>query len=170
MSSFPGERCQHIKISGDRCGAPALHERDFCRFHDCCGSRELEISTSAAHPAAFFYLPTLEDAASIQATITQVCEHLLHRRLDPKKAGVMLYAMQVASSNLDRLSRENTDQENAQRRAQEFSSSVPASPEAISTAHDVSAPIPPGKPDRLPPGTIQASAQPRRRTDRIKMG
>jgi hypothetical protein len=45
-------------------------------------------------PAAPFFLPVLEDAASIQLAITQVCEHLLHRRLDPKKAGVLLYAMQ----------------------------------------------------------------------------
>jgi hypothetical protein len=164
MSTFPGERCQHIKINGDRCGAPALHERNFCRFHNCCASLEFDISTSAAHPAAFFYLPTLEDAASIQATITQVCEHLLHRRLDPKKAGVVLYAMQVASSNLDRLSKEN-----AQHHTQDSSSSVPASPAAIPAAHDVSGPIPSGNPDRLPPGTIQASAQPRRRADRMKV-
>jgi hypothetical protein len=164
MSSFPGERCQHIKINGDRCGAPALHDRNFCRFHNCCGSLEFDISTSAAHPAAFFYLPTLEDATSIQATITQVCEHLLHRHLDPKKAGVVLYAMQVALSNLDRLSRENT-----QHHTQESSSPVTAPPAPIPTAHEVSGPTPSGNPDRLPPGTIQASARPRRRADRMKV-
>jgi len=160
MSSFPGERCQHIKINGERCGAPALHERNFCRFHNCCRSAEFDISISAAEPAAFFYLPTLEDAASIQATITQVCEHLLHRRLDPKKAGVVLYGMQVALSNLDRLSKENT-----QHHTHESSSSVPAPPEAIPAAHDVSGPTPSDDPDRRPPGTIQACQQrPRRRS------
>ncbi len=163
MSSFPGERCQHIKINGDRCGAPALHERKFCRFHNCCGSVEFDISTSAADPAAFFHLPTLEDAASIQATSTQVCEHLLHRRLDPKKAGVVLYGLQVALSNLDRPSEENT-----QHHTQESSSSVPTPPAAIPTAHDASGSIPSANPDRLPPGTIQASARPRQRADRMK--
>jgi hypothetical protein len=164
MSSFPGERCQHIKINGDRCGAPALHERKFCRFHSCCSSVKFDISTSAAEPAAFFYLPTLEDAASIRATITQVCQHLLHRRLDPKKAGVVLYGMQVALSNLDRLRKENT-----QHHTQESPSYVPAPPEAIPAAHDVFAPIPSGNPDPLPPGTIQASARPRRRADGMKV-
>ncbi len=112
MSNFPGERCQHIKIGGDRCGAPALRDQKFCRFHDYCGEVEVDVSVSAAYPACPFYLPVLEDAASIQYTINQVCEHLLHHRLDAKKAGVMLYAMQIASSNLDRLtgakSEENT--------------------------------------------------------------
>jgi hypothetical protein len=32
----------------------------------------------------------------------------LHRRLDAKKAGVLLYAMQVASSNLDRPSEDKS--------------------------------------------------------------
>lgn len=108
MSIYPGERCQHIKLSGDRCGASALRDQKFCRFHDYCGMVKVDVSVSAAFPATPFYLPVLEDAASIQYTINQVCEHLLHHRLDAKKAGVMLYAMQIASSNLDRLSECNS--------------------------------------------------------------
>lgn len=117
MSSFPIELCQHIKMNGDRCGAPALRDRKFCRFHHCCGAVEVDVSTSATVPAAPFFLPVLEDAASIQLAITQVCEHLLHRRLDPKKAGVLLYAMQVASSNLGRLNNtaDKTQHENQQK-------------------------------------------------------
>src|SRR5450631_625511 len=133
--------CQHVKISGDRCGAPALDDQKLCRFHHFCGSVQVDVSTSAAEPAAPFFLPALEDAASIQLAITQVCEHLLHRRLDAKKAGVLLYAMQVASSNLGRLGKEKT-QENTD----ESPSDAPASSE----------------PDRLPPGTIQACKQRRR--------
>jgi len=114
MSTYPGERCQHIKMNGDRCGASALRDQKFCRFHNCCGSVEVDVSTSAAVPAAPFFLPVLEDAASIQLAITQVCEHLLHRRLDAKKAGILLYAMQVASSNLDRLS-ENKGEDKSQK-------------------------------------------------------
>lgn len=86
------------------------------------------------------------------------------RRLDPKKAGVVLYGMQVALSNLDRLSKENTE-----RQTQQSSSSVAAPPADIPTAPDVSDSTPSGKPDRQPPGTIQASAQPRRRADRMKV-
>lgn len=108
MSTYPGERCQHIKMNGDRCRASALRDRKFCRFHCSCSDVEVDVSTSAAVPAAPFFLPVLEDAASIQLAIAQVCEHLLHRRLDAKKAGVLLYAMQVALSNLNRLNEANS--------------------------------------------------------------
>ena len=169
MSIYPGERCQHIKMSGDHCGAPALRDQKFCRFHNCCGPVEVDVSTSASVPAAPFFLPVLEDAASIQLAITQVCEHLLHRRLDAKKAGILLYAMQVASSNLGRLNEDKsqdrsqkTSEENNRENSLEASSPAPASREAISTGQDGFGSISSGEPDRLPPGTIQACEQPRR--------
>lgn len=141
MSSYPGERCQHIKVSGDRCGAPALHDQKLCRFHNVCRPTRIDVSTSAAEPPAPFLLPILEDASSIQMTITQICEHVLHRRLDAKKAGILLYAMQVASSNLGRLG-----EERAKENPEESPADAPSSSE----------------PDRLPPGTIQACEQRRR--------
>jgi hypothetical protein len=109
MSIYPVESCQRIKMNGSQCGSPALRNRKFCHFHEQCGPVEVDVSTSAAVPAAPFLLPVLEDAASIQLAITQVCEHLLHRRLDTKKAGVLLYAMQVAMSNLHRLSEHKSE-------------------------------------------------------------
>jgi hypothetical protein len=169
MSIFPIELCQHIKMNGDRCGAPALRDQKFCRFHNCRGPVEVDVSTSATVPAAPFLLPVLEDAASIQLAITQVCEHLLHRRLDSKQAGILLYAMQVASSNLGRLNEDKSQDksqkksaENNQENSVEASSPTPAPSEATSTGPDDSGPISSGEPDRLPPGTIQASEQPRR--------
>jgi len=59
-------------------------------------------SGSAQFPTAPFFLPRLDDANSIQRALAKVCQNLLHRRLDPKKAGVLLYAIQLASSNLHR--------------------------------------------------------------------
>ena len=161
MSTYPGERCQHIKMSGDRCRASALRDQRFCRFHNCCGPVQVDVSPSAAEPAAPFFLPVLEDATSIQATITQICEHLLHRRLDAKKAGVLLYAMQVASSNLARLS-EDRSQEKTKENTLQPSSPVPASSEATPISQDDSGSISSLESDRLPPGTIQACEQPRR--------
>jgi hypothetical protein len=143
MSTYPGERCQRVKVNGTQCGSPAIRNTKFCYFHTWCRPAQVDVSTSAAEPPAPFLLPVLEDASSIQLTITQVCEHLLHRRLDPKKAGILLYAMQVASANLGRLSEEKA-QENTN--INESPSDSPASSE----------------PDRLPPGTIQACKQPRR--------
>jgi hypothetical protein len=86
-------------------------------------------------------LPVLEDAASIQLAITQVCEHLLERRLEAKRAGILLYALRVASSNLSRLTQEKTEEN-----TNESPADAPESSD----------------PDRLPPGTSQAGEQRRR--------
>jgi hypothetical protein len=145
MSTYPVKQCQRMKMNGTQCGSPAVRNQKFCYFHQRCNAVQFDVSTSAAEPAALFFLPVLEDAASIQATITQVCEHLLQRRLDPKKAGVMLYAMQVASANLDRLSQENSQE---------------SSPDTLPSETS-------REPNHLPPGTIQACQQPRKRVVRI---
>jgi hypothetical protein len=169
MSTYPGERCQRVKINGTQCGSPAIRDTKFCYFHTWCRPAQVDVSTSAAVPPAPFLLPVLEDAASIQLAITQVCEHLLHRRLDAKKAGILLYAMQVASSNLGRLNQNQgpkksskKNEENAQEKSVEASSPVPASSDATLASQDDSGSISSGEPDRLPPGTIHACEQPRR--------
>ena len=51
-------------------------------------------------PSSHAYLPVFEDAVSIQAAIQDVCEMMLHRRIEPKEASILLYAMQVASTNM----------------------------------------------------------------------
>jgi len=157
-----------MKMNGSRCGSPALRDQKFCYFHERCGPVQVDVSTSAVVPAAPFFLPVLEDAASIQLAITQVCEHLLHRRLDAKKAGILLYAMQVASSNLGRLNEDKSQKKSSEESNQENSNSVEASspatvsPEAVSSGQDSSGSISSAEPDRLPPGTIQACEQSRR--------
>jgi len=45
-------------------------------------------------------LPPFEDANSIQIALMQVVDALLHNRIDTKRAGLVLYALQTASSNL----------------------------------------------------------------------
>ncbi len=45
-------------------------------------------------------LPALEDNNSIQIALMQVIDAILHNRLDNKRAGLVLYALQTASSNL----------------------------------------------------------------------
>jgi hypothetical protein len=45
-------------------------------------------------------LPTLEDGDSIQMALMQVMEALLRDQIDNKLAGLLLYGLQIASSNL----------------------------------------------------------------------
>jgi hypothetical protein len=46
-----------------------------------------------------FSLPPVEDTASIQLALMEVLEALAANQIDPKRAGLLLYGLQVASSN-----------------------------------------------------------------------
>ena len=47
-------------------------------------------------------LPLLEDSASIQVAISQIAAGLLSSRLNARRTGLLLYALQIASQNIDR--------------------------------------------------------------------
>ena len=139
---YSSKTCEMRKVNGDPCTSPALNGKRFCHYHDKMGPSPINIDNDAI-PSSHVYLPQLEDAASIQSAISEVCELMLHRRIEPKEASALFYAMQVASSNLVHKN---------QTRNSETSSLPPASSE----------------PNPLPPGTIQACEQPRRRNRRLR--
>ena len=109
-------QCEHIKANGLRCGSPALRERRYCYFHFCAHDLRRR---RRQHPNAPFVLPLLEDANSIQMAIQQVAEAVLEERIDNKRAGLLLFALQTAASNL-----KNTDFEPKQLREPEEQSSA----------------------------------------------
>ncbi len=92
-------RCQHVKINGTQCGCPALRRRRFCFFHRRVEEQRARIAADqfAQKP---FEVPVLEDANSVQMGLMQVMQMLALRRIEPKTAGLMLYALQTASANL----------------------------------------------------------------------
>jgi len=59
----------------------------------------------------FLSWPTLEDAHSIQFALRQVSLQLLDGAIDAKKAGLLFYALQIASSNLKRMKDETPQPE-----------------------------------------------------------
>ena len=120
--------CKMRKVNGDPCQSPALKGEDFCHYHKVMGPNPVAFDNQTI-PSTHVYLPPLESAASIQAAISEVCELMLHRRIEPKEASALFYAMQVASQNLPPL--------NGMKTTKPDSNSAP---------------------DSLPPGTIQACA------------
>ncbi len=48
-------------------------------------------------------LPPLEDTASIQLALIDVLQALAANQLDPKRAGLLLYGLQVASANVQKM-------------------------------------------------------------------
>jgi len=101
MPNFP-TRCQHIKVNGTQCGCPALRRERLCYFHKRHHNERIALNADRARRSrnVSFDLPVLEDADSIQVSLTQVVRLLLTGQLDPKVAGLTLYALQTASGNL----------------------------------------------------------------------
>jgi len=105
MSYFPS-RCQHIKVNGTQCGSPALRRNRLCFFHKRYQDERIELNTDRARAArprkVSIILPVLEDAESIQVSLTQIMRLIISGQIDGKTAGLLLYALQTASANLAR--------------------------------------------------------------------
>jgi hypothetical protein len=119
--------CQRIKSSGARCRAVALTSSTFCFWHarihrhDNGASREFpdfycpentvanrkddaEVDDAYAGLRANYpisnELPPLEDAESIQISISLIVRALADARIEHKSAALMLYALQIAANNV----------------------------------------------------------------------
>ena len=96
-------RCEHIKTNGTRCGSPSLQEHRYCFFHKKWRRQHIALNAPGNAPTpspGSFTMPVLEDADSIQVALMQVMRMILGGQLDPKIAGLLLYALQTASTNL----------------------------------------------------------------------
>src|ERR1035438_5656587 len=105
MPNFPN-RCQHIKVNGTLCGSPALRRNRFCYFHKLHHEERIVLNTDRARRRrnVTIDLPVLEDANSIQVSLMQIIRLIVAGQIDGKAAGLLLYALQTASSNLARTS------------------------------------------------------------------
>jgi len=152
LDRYSDKTCEQRKTNGDPCQSPALRGERFCHFHKVMGLPKVNIDNG---PSEHTYLPVFEDAVSIQSAISEVCEMMLHRRIEAKEAAILLYAMQVASTNMAHL-----NSQSGQRKQKSQKKGPPANP--ASSAPPTEAPpannsptISPDPPP-LPPGTIQA--------------
>jgi hypothetical protein len=87
--------CRHIKTSGGKCGSPALRGQPYCYFH----SRQRVRATQQQPSALSLAFTSFEDRGAIQHAICEVGVALAEQRIDRKHAGILLYALQIASGN-----------------------------------------------------------------------
>jgi hypothetical protein len=71
--------CMHIKVTGVRCGSPALRGEQFCYFHQRM-IRTVKGPDSRVHHAAM-----LEDEEAIQASIMEVVNSLIRGTLELRR-------------------------------------------------------------------------------------
>jgi hypothetical protein len=92
-------QCRHIFTDGHRCGSPCLRGEDLCYYHHTTRKPALHPRTSKARRAAF-EIPLPEDRSAIQHSIGQVLQRIAANDIDPRRAGLLLYGLQIASLNL----------------------------------------------------------------------
>ena len=83
-------RCEKVREDGTRCGSPQMKGYRYCYAHE----RMLQQQSQKLE------LPALEDANGIQMAIMRVQKALIDDEISEKKAGLLLYSLQMASSNL----------------------------------------------------------------------
>jgi hypothetical protein len=152
LDKYSDKTCAQRKTNGDPCQSPALRGERFCHFHKVMGLPKANIDNG---PSEHTYLPVFEDAVSIQSAISDVCEMMLHRRIEAKEASILLYAMQVASTNMAHLnSQKGQRKQNGQKKGPPANPASSAPPTEAPPANN--SPTISPEPSPLPPGTIQA--------------
>jgi len=93
----PPTQCEHFKTNGIRCGSPALNRYKLCFFHQ----RMMNIQQfRRERPNSRLDFPLLEDANAVQISVQDVLAAVAEDRLDPRRAGLLLYGLNTATCNL----------------------------------------------------------------------
>jgi hypothetical protein len=98
--------CHHLKEDGVYCNSPALDGRDYCYFHLNLRGRRLKAARARRrgdNPP--LNLPFPEDMHAVQVSLAEILWALAEQRIDHKAAGLMLYSLQQASTNLNQTPR-----------------------------------------------------------------
>jgi hypothetical protein len=160
MSSFAAPRCRHIKVNGTQCGSPALRNKNFCFYHQQDRPLTVECYSEGPYASGEIALPLFEDAHSIQTVIRQVVQMVLQKRLERKTASLLLYALQIASSNLKRMELEKPQPEQVVIDLERESDTPMAAIIEDETARESSDEDIERSDEDLPHGTIQACYRP----------
>ncbi len=95
--------CRHIFTSGKKCQSPALKEQPFCYFHSNTRKQPRPANTPydpyIDPKETTLDLPSLEDADAIQLALSDVILALAANRIDPRRARILIYGLQIASQN-----------------------------------------------------------------------
>ena len=76
--------CTHIKVTGVRCGSPALRGEQFCYFHQRM-TRGVQVPPNARlHPVAL-----IENEEAIQASLIEVINAIARNTIDLRRADLI---------------------------------------------------------------------------------
>jgi hypothetical protein len=101
------KHCSHVLANGQICNAVPMRDSNYCYWHHKARARRRR-SERIGGPVSMeantgLDLPLLEDANAIQVAIQEIMQAILDRRIDAKRAGLLLYSLQLACSNIHNL-------------------------------------------------------------------
>ena len=106
-------QCRHIFTDGHRCASPCLRHEEFCYYHHTT-RKPIANPAKRCGRRTTFHLPLPEDRSAVLQGIGEVLQRIAANDIDPRRAGLLLYGLQIASTNLPRQakpSRNNTREE-----------------------------------------------------------
>ncbi len=107
MPDQPRMQCRHVFTDGHRCASPCLRHEPFCYYHHTT-RRPVENLPARRRRTATFVLPELEDRASIQLALFELLQRIASNDIDPKRAGHLLFGLQIATSLLPKVDPKKT--------------------------------------------------------------
>jgi hypothetical protein len=94
------QECRHIKTNGSKCHAAALKGKPYCYYHvRLHGIMRRSAAPIAPYEQRELEMPFLEDRGAVQIALSEIVGAIAGRRIDHKSAALIVYALQVASSN-----------------------------------------------------------------------
>jgi hypothetical protein len=92
-------QCRHIFTDGHRCASPCLRHEDFCYYHHTT-RKPVANPQKRRSRRTTFHLPLPEDRSAILQSIGEVLQRIAANDIDPRRAGLLLYGLQIANTVL----------------------------------------------------------------------
>ena len=123
-------QCRHIFTDGHRCASPCLRHEHFCYYHHTT-RRPIANPQQRRSRRTTFHLPLPEDRSAILQSIGEVLQRIAANDIDPRRAGLLLYGLQIANAVLPKDPKEPTTNTRRTR------SSRAESPQKAHTVEDI---------------------------------
>jgi hypothetical protein len=89
--------CHHIHADGALCNAPAVRQRDYCRWHlSHIGRRMMAARARSRHQPLTLKLPLLEDPLAVQVALMQVLDAIASNDIEVQRGRALLSGLRFA--------------------------------------------------------------------------
>ena len=130
-------QCRHIFTDGHRCASPCLRAEEFCYYHHTTRKPVADPQKRRSRRTTF-HIPLPEDRSAILHSIGEVLQRIAANDLDPRRAGLLLYGLQIANAALPKEPSQPATTRNARSsRAQSPTNSQTQTVEEITTDPDL---------------------------------